>query len=81
MTSFQRGVDVVLPARPFHSKILNNIKYFQGFDDFVSSYDSGHIAMTYVALASLLILGDDLSRVHKKDIIESLKELQLQDGR
>ena len=37
--------------------------------------------MTYVALASLLILGDDLSRVNKKFVIESLKHLQLNDGR
>lgn len=44
-------------------------------------YDSGHIAMTYVALANLLILGDDLSRVDKKAVIESLKDLQLEDGR
>jgi geranylgeranyl transferase type-1 subunit beta len=37
--------------------------------------------MTYTALASLLILGDDLSRVHHSAIIEGLKSLQLPDGR
>jgi geranylgeranyl transferase type-1 subunit beta len=36
--------------------------------------------MTYTALASLLILGDDLSRVHHSAIIEGLKSLQLPDG-
>ena len=37
--------------------------------------------MTYTALASLLILGDDLSRVNKPAVIEALKALQLPDGR
>ena len=44
-------------------------------------YDCSHIAMTYTALASLLILGDDLSRVNRPAIIEALKTLQLPDGR
>lgn len=44
-------------------------------------YDCSHIAMTYTALASLLILGDDLSRVNKPAVIEALKALQLPDGR
>ncbi|XP_056148047.1 geranylgeranyl transferase type-1 subunit beta [Lampris incognitus] len=43
-------------------------------------YDSGHIAMTYTGLASLLILGDDLSRVHKRALLAGLKALQLEDG-
>ena len=47
----------------------------------MSPFESGHIAMTYVALANLLILGDDLSRVHKMAVIDSLKDLQLEDGR
>ena len=37
--------------------------------------------MTYTAMLSLLILGDDLSRVNKKAIIEGLKALQLDNGR
>ena len=37
--------------------------------------------MTYTALASLLILGDDLSRVDKVAVIKGLKALQLPDGR
>uniref|UniRef100_A0A6B2L8R2 Geranylgeranyl transferase type-1 subunit beta n=1 Tax=Arcella intermedia TaxID=1963864 RepID=A0A6B2L8R2_9EUKA len=43
-------------------------------------YDQGHIAMTYVALALLLILGDDFSRVDKKAIIEALPYLQQPSG-
>lgn len=42
--------------------------------------DCGNIAMTYCALASLTILGDDLSRVNAKGIINSLRRLQLPDG-
>ncbi|GAB6024029.1 Geranylgeranyl transferase type-1 subunit beta [Chamberlinius hualienensis] len=43
-------------------------------------HDCGHIAMTYTGLASLVILGDDLSRVNKSAIIAGLKSLQLADG-
>ncbi|KAK3788326.1 hypothetical protein RRG08_025057 [Elysia crispata] len=42
--------------------------------------DSSNIAMTYTSLASLLILGDDLSRVHKKAVIQGVKSLQQADG-
>lgn len=37
--------------------------------------------MTYTALASLVILGDDLSQVNRPAVIEGLKALQLSDGR
>lgn len=40
----------------------------------------GHIATTYSCLLALLILGDDLSHVNGKEIIKSLKALQLPDG-
>eukprot|EP00002_Diphylleia_rotans_P009827 TRINITY_DN2016_c0_g2_i4.p1 TRINITY_DN2016_c0_g2~~TRINITY_DN2016_c0_g2_i4.p1 ORF type:complete len:203 (-),score=40.23 TRINITY_DN2016_c0_g2_i4:160-768(-) len=43
-------------------------------------YNMGHLAMTYTALATLRILGDDYTRVHRKSIIEGLKHLQLADG-
>ncbi|KAK7933199.1 hypothetical protein WMY93_004095 [Mugilogobius chulae] len=43
-------------------------------------YDSGHVAMTYTGLCSLLILGDDLSRVNKQAIMAGLRVLQLEDG-
>lgn len=54
-----------------------NFFYFKD----VCEYDCSHIAMTYTALASLLILGDDLSRVNRPAVIEALKILQLPDGR
>ncbi|XP_002732865.1 geranylgeranyl transferase type-1 subunit beta-like [Saccoglossus kowalevskii] len=44
------------------------------------AYDSGHVAMTYTAIASLLILGDDLSRLNKAAILSALRTLQLPDG-
>ena len=42
--------------------------------------DSGHLAMTYTALATLIILGDDLSRVDRKSISRGLKKMQNLDG-
>lgn len=44
-------------------------------------YECGHLAMTYTGLASLVILGDDLSRVYRAAIIEGVKALQQEDGR
>jgi len=44
-------------------------------------YDASNLAMTYTALICLIILGDDLSRVNKKAIIESIAQLQQEDGR
>lgn len=41
----------------------------------------GHIAMTYTALASLLILGDDLERVAREPILRAVRQLQQEDGR
>lgn len=43
-------------------------------------HDQGHIAMTYTALATLLILGDDLSRVNRKSVVAGVRALQLADG-
>lgn len=39
-------------------------------------YNHGHIAMTYTALCTLTMLGDDLSRLNKTYILQSLKTLQ-----
>lgn len=39
-----------------------------------------HMAMTYSSLAILLLLGDDLSRVEKDRIMETLHSLQLPSG-
>ncbi|CAL1526968.1 unnamed protein product [Lymnaea stagnalis] len=46
----------------------------------VIPYDSSNIAMTYTSLVSLLILGDDLSRVNKKAVITGIRSLQQSDG-
>lgn len=43
-------------------------------------HDFQHIAMTYTALAILVILGDDLSRIDKENIAKGLRSLQLPDG-
>ena len=42
----------------------------------VSEYHQGHIAMTYTALGTLRVLGDDLSRVDKRAIMDNMKILQ-----
>lgn len=43
-------------------------------------YECGHLAMTYTGLASLVILGDDLSRINRTAIIEGVRALQQEDG-
>ena len=40
----------------------------------------GHVTMTYSALATLLILGDDLSRVDRASVMEGVRRLQQPDG-
>ncbi|KAK5649841.1 hypothetical protein RI129_000870 [Pyrocoelia pectoralis] len=45
-----------------------------------SLYKWSHLAGTYCGLCSLIILGDDLSKVNRGAIIKSLKSLQLADG-
>lgn len=44
------------------------------------AYQWGYIACTYSALASLVILGDDLSRVDKEAVLKGLRNLQLPNG-
>ena len=48
---------------------------YDGFE-----YDHSHVAMTYTALCTLAALGDDLSRFDRSGAVQSLKELQLDDG-
>ena len=43
-------------------------------------YDHSHLAMTYVAICTLITLGDDLSRIHRTAILDTLKSLQKEDG-
>ncbi|KAJ2999633.1 Geranylgeranyl transferase type-1 subunit beta [Globomyces sp. JEL0801] len=45
-----------------------------------SAYDKPHLAMTYTALLTLLILGDDLKRVNKTAILNTLKKCQQPNG-
>ena len=45
-----------------------------------SSYLNGHLAMTYTAIISLVILGDDLSRLQREPIARALFSLQDTDG-
>ena len=42
--------------------------------------DSGHLAMTYTALATLVVLGDDFSRVDRISISKGLQKMQQPDG-
>lgn len=44
------------------------------------NHSYGHIAMTYTALCTLAALGDDLSRVNRKGVLESVANLQRDDG-
>lgn len=43
-------------------------------------HDHGHIAMTYTALASLVILGDPLIKIDRTSMLAGVKALQLEDG-
>ncbi|KAJ3665524.1 hypothetical protein Zmor_001016 [Zophobas morio] len=45
-----------------------------------ANYKWGHIANTYSALTTLIILGDDLERIHRDSVIKSLRTLQLPNG-
>lgn len=43
-------------------------------------WDPANLAATYFALATLVILGDDLVRVKRRDCLQWLRSLQLNDG-
>lgn len=45
-----------------------------------NKYDTSHIALTYCALCSLIILGDDLKRVNRSTIIKGLSKYQKTNG-
>lgn len=44
------------------------------------SYKWGHLAMTYTAIAILVTLGDDLSRLNRKAIVDGVAAVQRADG-
>ena len=46
-------------------------------DAFLKEYDRGHLAMGYTALVALCILGDDLSRVRRNDMLRFVQATQL----
>lgn len=46
----------------------------------VREHDQGHLAMDYCALSLLAVLGDDLSRVNKKALLQGVRRLQQPDG-
>eukprot|EP00698_Gefionella_okellyi_P001395 TRINITY_DN11340_c0_g1_i2.p1 TRINITY_DN11340_c0_g1~~TRINITY_DN11340_c0_g1_i2.p1 ORF type:complete len:324 (-),score=44.27 TRINITY_DN11340_c0_g1_i2:105-1076(-) len=43
-------------------------------------YEVGHIAMTYVSLLTLRVLGDNLERVNREAILNGIRALQKPDG-
>jgi len=45
-----------------------------------AKWDPANINATYFALTSLLILGDDLKRVHRKDTLHWVRKMQRDDG-
>ncbi|XP_065199908.1 geranylgeranyl transferase type-1 subunit beta [Planococcus citri] len=54
---------------------------FQDSDNHdLSEYNFGQLGMTYSCLCTLIILGDDLSRVNKSAILKSIKHLQSENG-
>lgn len=48
--------------------------------DPVQSWDPANLGATFFALAALIILGDDLEKVKRKETLQWLKELQGTDG-
>ena len=49
-------------------------------DGLGKAVDFAHVTMTQTALCSLVILGDDLSRVNREGILASITELQTEHG-
>ena len=45
-----------------------------------SIYDAGHLPASYFAIASLLILRDDLTGVNRRGLLATLRRLQNEDG-
>ena len=45
-----------------------------------NDYDMGNVALTYAALATLIILGDDLKRVDRESLCNIKRDLQLENG-
>ncbi|KRX00858.1 Terpenoid cyclases/protein prenyltransferase alpha-alpha toroid [Pseudocohnilembus persalinus] len=64
---------------PFHKSDFQ-AKNSHGNQPEIISQEKGHIVYSYSAILSLLILGDDLKRVRKQNIIQHIKSIQLENG-
>ena len=64
----------------YSSSTTSNSNSFHDTHSAWRQYHHGHIAMTYTALATLTLLGDDLSGVDKQGILHAMKPLQRPDG-
>ncbi|KAJ7541881.1 hypothetical protein O6H91_10G080900 [Diphasiastrum complanatum] len=73
-TSFRTGVMYGFRGSPSIGIKMNSLGVTP------SLHDGGHLAMTYSALATLKVLGDDLSRVYREGIISSMRMLQQPNG-
>lgn len=58
----------------------NNYEPPQQQQCYIHSYDHTHLAMTYCALCTLLALNDDLSRINRTGILQTLQSMQHSDG-
>lgn len=56
-----------------------NAKTCENFSG-LCEYKYGHLAMTYTGIAVLLALGDDLSRLDRKAIVQGVASVQQEDG-
>ena len=64
----------------FRGSFLIGRDFSQTGTSSTSAYDVGHLAMTYTALCTLAILGDDLSRVDRAATMRHVRGLQQPDG-
>ncbi|GAA57609.1 geranylgeranyl transferase type-1 subunit beta [Clonorchis sinensis] len=72
--------DGCLHTFKFHHYPLNSLSIYSFQNDLVSSsYDCSHVTMVYAALCTLLILGDDLSRVDRHSVLSGVAALQCED--
>lgn len=66
-------------------EVLGNRSGFRGsttssLKDCVHALDCSHVTMTYAALASLLVLGDDLTRVNRSAVLAGVRSLRRDNG-
>ncbi|KTW31389.1 hypothetical protein T552_00034 [Pneumocystis carinii B80] len=65
----------------YSCQVSNGFRDWPATESFQPSCDNlVHIASTYFAICILLILKDDLKRLNRKNIIESIARLQNEDG-